>query len=223
MRRLASLLFLLVLAVLVWLGARWFIHRGELHATVVLPSAGQLRRNDPVMEAGIQIGRVAGIARLDQEDAVSIRIARDYRRNIVADSFFEVAGTAPHVRLEVNNTVAVGAPVDDGAILHPRQDKVTRWLARHGSSVAPLIARLKQKTDRWLDTHSPDDLDQQLDDWKSRIPEWKKEGQATLERNLADARARIEEAESDLKKKGRFDEAAKLRKKFEAWWDDVTK
>lgn len=223
MRKLASVLFLLLLAILVWLAGRWFIHRGELRATVVLPSAGELRKNDPVVENGVEIGRVAKIVHLDQEDAVSIRIARDYRRNVVADSLFEVAGSAPHTRLSIMNTFAVGSPVEDGAILHPHQDKVTLWLARHGSSVAPLIAGLKEKTDRWLETHSAADLDRQLADWKARMPEWKQRGQATLDRNLTDIRDRVKRTEDDLKKNGKFEEAAKLKQKFDAWWQDVSK
>jgi MlaD protein len=223
MRKLSTIIFLVFLAALVWLAARWFVHRGELAVTVVLPTAGELRRGDPVVENGVEIGRVSAIAPLDGQDAISIRVARDHRRSIVSDSLFEVSGTAPHARLEVNNTIAVGSPVADGAILRPSDDKVTRWLAKHGSSVAPLIAGLKEKADRIIDAHSADDLDRELAEWKAKVPEWKQEGEKTLDQHLQNIRQQVAKAEADLKKGGKSDQAARLRKKFDAWWKDVTK
>jgi hypothetical protein len=223
MRRLFSLVFLLVVAVAVWLGARWFVHRGELRATVVLPAAGQLRVRDPVVSGGVEIGSVSAIAHLDGSDAISLRISRDHRRDVVSDSLFEVEGDAPHARLVVNNTVAVGAPLEDGEILRPRHDRVTKWLAKHGSAVAPLLSGLRQKADRAIDHYQDGSFDRQLDEWKKRAPEWKTEGRSALDRNLSAARDKVARLEGDLRKQGRADEAEKLKKKFDAWWADVKK
>ena len=223
MRRLLSLVFLLFLAAAVWVAARWFVHRGELHATIVLPAAGQLRERDPVVSGGLEIGTISAIAHLDGSDAVSVRIGRDHRRDVVSDSLFEVEGVAPHARLLVNNAIAVGAPIEDGEILRPRNDRVTRWLAQHGSAVAPLLSGLRQKADKAIDRYRDGSFDRQLDDWKKRAPEWKSEGRSALDRNLSAARARVDALEADLRKRGRADEAEKLKKKFDAWWADVKK
>lgn len=223
MRRLLSLVFLLFLAVAAWLAGRWLVHRGELRATIVLPTAGPLRERDPVISGGVEIGTVSAIAHLDGNDAVSVRIGRRHRRDLVTDSLFEVEGAAPHARLIVNNTIAVGAPIADGEILRPRNDRLTRWLARHGSAVAPLLSGLRQKADEAIDRYRDGSFDRQLDDWKKRAPEWKSEGRAALDRNLSAARARVDALEADLRKRGRTDEAEKLKEKFDAWWADVKK
>jgi hypothetical protein len=223
MRRLLSFVFLLFIAVGVWLAARWLSHRGELHATIVLPAAGPLRTRDPVVSGGVEIGSVSAIAHLDGSDAVSIRIRRDHRRDVLGDSLFDIEGEAPHARLVVNNTIAVGAPIEEGEILRPRHDRLTRWLAAHGSAVAPLLSGLRQKADRAIDRYQDGSFDRQLGDWKKKAPEWKSEGRAALDRNLAAARSRVEGLETDLRKRGRADEAEKLKKKFDAWWADVKK
>ena len=223
MRRLFSLLFLIFLAVAVWLGARWFVHRGELRATVILPAAGELRERDPVVDGEVEIGNVSAIAHLDGSDAVSVRIRRDHRRDVVSDSLFEVQGQAPHARLVVNNAIAVGAPVEDGAVLRPRSDRITRWLARHGSAVAPLLSGLRRKADDAIDRYRDGSFDRQLDDWKKRAPEWKSEGRAALDRNLSEARRKVDALEADLRKRGRSDEAEKLKRKFDAWWAEAKK
>jgi len=223
MRRLFSLLFLVFLAVAVWLGARWFVHRGELRATVILPAAGELRERDPVVDGEVEIGNVSAIAHLDGSDAVSVRIRRDHRRDVVSDSLFEVQGQAPHARLVVNNAIAVGAPVEDGAVLRPRSDRITRWLARHGSAVAPLLSGLRRKADDAIDRYRDGSFDRQLDDWKKRAPEWKSEGRAALDRNLSEARRKVDALEADLRKRGRSDEAEKLKRKFDAWWAEAKK
>jgi hypothetical protein len=223
MRRLLSLLFLLFLAGAVWLAGRWLVHRGELRATIILPSAGELRDRDPVVEGGVEIGTVSAIAHLDGSDAVSVRIRRDHRRELVSDSLFQVEGEAPHASLVINNAIAVGSPVEDGAVLHPRTDRVTQWLARHGSAVAPLLSGLRRRADDVIDRYRAGSFDRQLDDWKKRAPEWKSEGKAALDRNLSEARRKVDALESDLRRHGRGDEAEKLKQKFDAWWAEARK
>jgi len=47
-----KLLALIVLAAAIWLGARYFAHRGEIRFTVVFHEAGAVRKGDPVVENG---------------------------------------------------------------------------------------------------------------------------------------------------------------------------
>jgi hypothetical protein len=157
-----ALVIVLALAA-IWIGARWVLHRGEVRATIVMHDAGTLRAGDPVVENGTQAGRVTKIAHLDGDDAVSIRLWRDHRRAIVSDSLFAVDGR----QLVVNNTFAVGIPIDDGAVLRARDSRVAQWLARHGGKVAPLLAKAKETTDEKLDTL--DRLKQKLDRWVEKV------------------------------------------------------
>src|ERR1043165_7155199 len=88
--------------------------------------AGALRAGDPVVENGAVAGRVTKVSPLDGDVAVSGRIDRDHRRAVVSDSLFAVDGR----RLVVNNTFAIGTPVDDGALLRARDGGFAQWLAR---------------------------------------------------------------------------------------------
>jgi preprotein translocase subunit YajC len=85
-----KLFLLLVIVAVVWFGARALVHRGEVKATVVFDHARDLRNGDPVVADGTQIGVVTKVTHLDDTDAVSIRIDRDHRRDVVSDSFFAI-------------------------------------------------------------------------------------------------------------------------------------
>ncbi len=161
MKKLAAFLFLVVLAALVWAGARYFAHRGEVKATIVFDRTAGLRRGDPVVENQLVVGRVTKVGKLDDLDAVTVRLDRNHRRSIVTDSMFAIEDH----RLVVTNTFSVGAPVDDGAILVARGDKVTRWLALHGGVVKPYIDKLKAKSDEAVD-------EQTTRSWKDRAKDW---------------------------------------------------
>ena len=219
MKKLGSLLFLIVVAAGVWLGVRYFAHRGEVRATVIFHSAEGLRKGDPVVDGETVIGRVTGIAHLDGEDAVSIRLDRGHARSVVGDSLFAISDG----RLVVNNTFAVGAPIDDGAVLRAKQDTVSRWLARHGGAVQPFIRKLKEKADEALDGIDADHIDKALDEWKKEVPEWKREGGDALDRHLKSIREHVEKLEHDLEASNRGDEARQLKEKFERWIDEVRK
>ncbi|MBV9495521.1 MAG: hypothetical protein JOZ54_14830, partial [Acidobacteria bacterium] len=60
---------------------------------------------------------------------------------IVSDSLFLIDGHT----LSVVNTLAVGRPVENGAILYAKEDGVSRWLARNGPKAQPYIDQAKQK------------------------------------------------------------------------------
>jgi ABC-type transporter Mla subunit MlaD len=148
MRKLGAILFLVVLAFGVWAGARWLAGRDQLKATIIFHSAHGLRRGDPVVENQVVIGRVSAIDRVDDRDAVTVRIDREHRRAIVADSLFAIDDRS----LIVTNAFAVGAPVENGAVLQAKDDKVSRWLAKNGAKVEPFVAKLKDSTDHGIET-----------------------------------------------------------------------
>jgi hypothetical protein len=211
MRRLASFIFLILLAAGVWFGARWFAHRGEIKATIVFDRAGSLRRGDPVLEDGLEVGRVIRVDKMDDRDAVTIRLSRQHRRAIVSDSLFSVDEHA----LNVSNTFAVGGPVEDGAILHARQDGVSRWLAKHGGAVKPFLDKMRIKADELID--------RDFAQWTADAPTWKREGSESLRSHVDEVRRRVAKAESDLRAADKADEARKLKERFEKWLSDVTR
>ena len=212
MRRFFALILMIGLAVAAWFGARWFAHRGEVKATIVFDDASSLRRGDPVVADDIVVGRVVGIDKVDGRDAVTVRLARDHRRAIVTDSLF----SADKHELQVSNTFAVGPPVDDGAILYAREDKVSRWLAKHGAAVKPLLDKARARADAIIDEND-------FASWSAKVPEWKKEGAQSLQQHLDEARRRVAKAEADLRASNHAEEAKKLKERFEKWIDDVTR
>lgn len=150
MRKLLGLAFLLLLAAAVWFGARAFVHRGEVKATIVFDDVHGLRRGDPVVERGAVAGRVTSVDRLGERSAVSIRLDRDHRRSVLTDSLFAV----DHGQLVVTNTFAVGRPIDDGALLEAKEDRVSRWLAKHGGAVEPFLNNVRARADQLIDKNS---------------------------------------------------------------------
>jgi len=205
MRKALTFLLLLGLVFAVWMGARYFVHRGEVRATIVFKDASALHPGDPVVENGTVCGKVTSFAHLDGQDAVVIRLGRDHRRAIVTDSLFSIE----HGQLVVTNTVAVGRPIDDNVVLYAREDRLSRWLAKHGG----FIDRLRQKTDAAFDD--------QFAQWSADVPKWKSEGSASFDKHLAEAKARVAKIEDDLRKSKRVDEANAVKEKFEHWLEEV--
>jgi len=148
MRKLGAILFLAILAVAVWAGARWMVTRGTVKATIIFQSAQGLSSGDPVLENKATVGKVTRVDKMDDRDAVTVRIDRDHRRAIVTDSLF----TIDDHKLIIMNAFAVGAPVENGAVIQAREDKVSRWLARNGDKVEPLVDKLKAKADQGVET-----------------------------------------------------------------------
>ena len=207
-----KLLALIALAVVVWLGARYFSHRGEIKATLVFHEAGSLRKGDPVVENDETIGRVTKVTQLDGEDAVVIRLDRAHRRSVVTDSLFSVENR----RVVVSNTFAVGKPIDDGAVLRVKDDRFSRWLAKHADSVKPLIEKVKRAADEKLDA-----IDAELTSAAAKVPDWKREGKGVFEKNVDALQKKVEKTEEDLKRSDKMAEAKKVREKFERWLAEV--
>ncbi len=211
MRKIVPFLALVVLAFAVWFGARAFVHRGEIKATIVFDHPGDIRRGDPVLTNGHVIGRVVRVDAVDERMAVTIRLDRNARRDLVSDSLCAVDGHA----VVVTNTFAVGAPVEDGAIIHAKQDRVSRWLAKHGATVAPYVDAARASADRLID----DDFSK----WNDEIPEWKKQGRAVFDEHMRSVKKEADDMANDLRTRQKVDEAKKLKERFDKWFHEVTR
>jgi len=212
-----KLFLLLLIAAAVWFGARALVHRGEVKATIVFDHAVGLHAGDPVVADGTPIGVVTKITELDGSDAVSVRIDREHRRDLVSDSMFAIG---KH-RVIVTNTFAVGSPVADGAVLRARTDRLSTWLAKHAKSVQPLIAKVKRAADENIDKLDEKHLDAELASLKGKVPDWKAEGSDALDQRLAAVKSRVAKIEDDLRRSNRAEEARKVKEKFEKWLDEV--
>lgn len=212
-----KLFLLLVIAAVVWFGARALAHRGEVKATIVFDHAAGLRKGDAVVAEGKPIGEVTKITHLDDSDAVSLRIDGEHRRDLVSDSMFAI----DRHRIVVTNTFAVGSPVASGAVLRASNDRVSSWLAKHAASVQPLIAKVKRAADDEIDKLDEKHIDRELAELKAKVPEWKAEGAGALDRHVGTVRSRIATIENDLRRSNRAAEARKLKEKFEKWLEEV--
>jgi ABC-type transporter Mla subunit MlaD len=212
-----KLVLLLLIGAAVWFGARALVHRGEVKATVVFHHARDLSKGDPVLADGSQIGVVTKVTRLDGDDAVSIRIDHEHRRDVVSDSLFAI----DRHRLLVTNSFAVGSPIADGAVLRARTDGVSSWLARHAAAVEPLIARVKRAADSEIEKLDEKHLDAELAKLKEKVPDWKAEGAGALDQRLGAMKSRVAKIEDDLRRSNKTEEARKVKEKFEKWLDEV--
>jgi hypothetical protein len=219
MRKFGAFLLLVALAAGAWMAARYIAHRGEVTAAIVFRDASALRAGDPVIEGDDVVGRVVSISRVNDQDAVTIRLDRTHRRAVVSDSLFAVANHA----LRVTNTLAIGAPIADGAIVYAREDKLSRWLAKHSGAVQPFLDKLKRNTDEHLDALSTDNFDETLDQWKAKLPEWKKEGSASVDRRVAELEARVTTMTNELERSNRAEEARRVKERFQKWLNDIRK
>jgi hypothetical protein len=210
MRKMLSLLALFVLTAGVWLGARWVVHRGEIKVTLVLDDhASGLRPGARVLNDGKPIGVVARVDRIDDREAVTIRLDADHRRDLVSDSMVTVEGGS----VVVSNTFAVGRPVDDGAILSPRQDRITTWLTRHGGAVKPYLDAARMRADAAIDGD--------FEGWTQSVPSWRREGQQAFQRHLREVNGQVTRAEARLRSLNRSGEARKLKERFDQWLANV--
>lgn len=220
-RTVLAILLLLLLATAVWYGGRWLAEREDLHVTVILESAGELQPGDPVTAGGIEIGRVREISEVESRDAVSIVVKKEHRNELLRDSLFSVRGSGDATRLEVVNAVAVGAPLPDGAVVQARDDKVSRWLAEHGTDLGAALSKLESKARRLIEEYESGELTRQLEEYQRKLPEWKDQGDEIARKKMTSISRKVDQAERALREHGRVREADQLRKRFEQWRAEV--
>ena len=191
MRRFLAVLFLLILAAGLWMAARWSRHRDDLRVSVVFDSASGLRKGSRVMSKGRVIGQVTGVAALEKGEAVSVRIVKSSRSELMTDSLFSVGQASGKPVLIVTNTIAVGRPLEDGAVIRVREDKISRWIARHGEKLGPLLGKVQRKASELIDQYQEGKLDAELDKIREKIPEWRREGDEVLTRRLEELSDKI--------------------------------
>lgn len=214
--------FLILLAAGVWAAARWLRQRNDLRATVVFEQPTSLRQGNHITSGGVVIGRVTGVARLEQQEAVSIRIDSSSRKQLQTDSSYELRGAPPNVRVEVKSMLAIGKPLADGAVVYAREDKLKNWLEKQKASIAPLLERISRSADDLKRKYEAGEFDRELEKWKKKVPEWKKEGGQALSKNVEEIRKKVAGLEAELRQQNRSADADSLRRRFDRWLEEVT-
>jgi hypothetical protein len=219
MRKILTFLVLAGLVVAVWYGARWYQQRDDLNATLIFRSSDGLRRGSHIVSDGIVIGEVAAVARLDSQAAVSVRIRPEYRNRVLTDSLYVIEGSQPARRIVITGDGAVGRPLADGDIIYARQESLAGWMERQAAKVAPALRELGARADRWLDENT--DFHGRLAAWEKEYPDWRKQSDEAIRRNVDVLRRETAKLERELRDAGRKIEADKLREDFERWLDRI--
>ncbi|HKO03005.1 MAG TPA: hypothetical protein VJ032_15000, partial [Thermoanaerobaculia bacterium] len=87
----------------------------------------------------------------------------------------------------------------------------------------PLIDKLKNATDEKLDSLTADNFDEKLAEWKAEVPQWKKEGSASVDRRVAELEARVGVMTRQLERANRAEEARRLKERFRTWLNEIQK
>lgn len=217
-----KLLAIAVLGALLWVAfhfSRSVRHEDDLVATLVFDAAPGVRTGTPVVEKGVTIGEVTEVGKVGEKVAVTVAIPLEHRGRVFTDSAFEISGDPAEVR--VLSAISVGTPLENGAVVVARSDKVTKFLAKGGEKLAPHVAAAKKKALEMISEYDAEMFRDQLDEWSKRVPEWKAEGEDTLKKNVAELDETVSEIESALRKIKRDAEADKIRKAFDDWVKDV--
>lgn len=220
-RRVLALFLLILVAAAIWLGARWFRSRNDLRATVVVSSADSLREGDPVMEDKNVIGQVRDITSLEGRDAVLIHVPERHRQRVMTDSIFYVLEKDGRGSLQVTNTLAIGTPLEDGAVVKARDDRLARLLVKHGPQIEAFLGTVRDRTATLLRDYDSGELSRELEDLKARVPEWEKQGAEVLSERIGDLKKRARKVEDALRKENRDEEANRLRERVDKWLGDI--
>lgn len=214
--------FLILLAAGIWAAARWLRQRNDLRATVVFEQPTSLRQGNHITSGGVVIGRVTAVSRLEQQEAVSIRIDSASRKQLQTDSSYELLGAPPNVRVEVKSMLAIGKPLADGAVVYAREDKLKNWLEKQKASIAPLLERISRSADDLKRKYEAGQFDRELEKWKKKVPEWEKEGGEAFSKNVEEIRKKVAGLEAELRQQKRSADADSLRRRFDRWLEEVT-
>jgi hypothetical protein len=213
----ALLKFLLFVAVIagVWYGLRFVGSRDDLVATILFEDAPGLETGAEVRLRDEKIGDVREIHSVGGKTAATVHIRKHHRGDVLTDSLFEVGGDPAAIRIV--NSIAVGAPVQNGAVIIAKRDRLTTFLAHGGEKLQPHIDMVRKKAEEWVADFDNGKFQRQLDEWKARAPEWKKQGKETFDRNVGEMKEQVDELEKSLRSASRNAEADRLRREFDDW------
>ncbi len=222
-RKFLAIVILVGLVAGVWYATRLIKHDKDLDATIIFDSDGGLGKGAAVTLHGNPVGTVTAVTRLGGKAAAVVHIERDHRNEIRSDSLFEITGDPPDVSIRVINSIAVGAPVEYGAVIIARRDRLTRFLARGGEKLAPSIEAAKGRAKDWYEDFTNEKFDAQLREWETKVPEWKAQGKDVYAKNMDEMKRQVETLERNLRRLSRSAEADKLHETFDRWVEKVSK
>jgi hypothetical protein len=213
----ALLKFLLFLAVIagIWWGLRYFAGLDDVVATIVFDKAEGLRKGSELRSRDDVIGAVREVHPVGSKSAISVHVKKHHRGDFLTDSIFEITGDPAYIR--VVNSIAVGAPINDGAVIIAERDRMTKFLAHGGEKLQPHIDDARRKAEEWIADFDNGSFQRQFDDWKAKAPEWKKSGRETFDENVGDMKRKVDELERSLRSASRNADADKLRREFDDW------
>lgn len=197
-----------------WWATRQMAGERDLAAVVVFDQAGGLREGDPITLDGREVGRIIRV----EPDArggerVHVLIRGEQRADVRVDSVWEVRREPGTAVLEIDNRMAVGRPVEDGATLRGGVNPTQQWLAR----AREWSGRIASEAERIAGSRDFSAVERQFDEWTSRLPEWKSQGGAMVEQAREQIRQRMLEVEARLRAAGRHDDADRVRERLERW------
>ncbi len=219
----ALLKFVLFVGVIVgiWYGLRYFGGRDDVVATILFDEAAGLRQGADLRLRDEKIGEVREVRMVGRKTAATVQVRKHHRGDFLTDSLFEVVGDP--VYIQVVNSIAVGAPVGEGAVIIAERDRLTKFLAHGGEKLQPHIDNARRKAEEWIDDFDNGNFRKQLDEWKAKAPEWKKSGKETFDKNVGEMKEQVDELEKSLRAASRHVDADKLRRDFDDWVSQVSR
>lgn len=221
-RRLFSWLFLIAIVVGLWYGARWFRQSRALEATLIFDTPQAVQAGAPVMLDGERIGKVLRVSRLEKRQALVVSVDRERRNFVRTDSTFELDRSEGKPQLVVSSRFAIGRPVEDGAVIHVRRHKLASIMEKGASKVIPAAREWTDRTIEALKSYDSEKLESQFDDWTAQVPEWRRAGKESLDRNLEAISKKVDQAEAELRKSKRKADADRLRARFDRWLESFS-
>lgn len=214
-RALLKFLFFAAVLAAVWYGLRIFRSGDELVATILFDEASGLEKGAEVLLRDEPIGEVGEVNAVGGKTAATVHVRKEHRGDVLTDSLFEISGDPAAIR--VVNSIAVGAPVGNGAVIIAKRDRLTTFLAQGGEKLQPHIERARKKAGEWIAEFDNGEFQKQFDEWKAKSPEWKKQGKETFEKNVDEMKEQVEALEKSLRSASRNVEADKIRRDFDDW------
>lgn len=221
-RRLFAWLFLIAIVVGLWYGARWFRQSRALEATLIFDTPQVVQAGVPVTLDGERIGRVVRVSRLEKRQALVVSVERERRNFVRTDSSFEVERAEGKPQLVVSSRFAIGRPVEDGAVIHVRRNKLAGMMEKGAARVIPVAREWTDRTIEALKSYDSEKLESQFDDWSAKVPEWKEAGKESFDRNIEAISKKVDQAEAELRKSKRKADAERLRARFNRWLESFS-